>query len=224
MQLNETKNLTDYIAAGGHPDSEVNQRIRRRLVEREVMHNLCQTVQFAMKHAENDDDDIDYDDIMSLCGGDDWEEPGRDRISEMDRNDLLEVLGAYGADLPGVDEDNEDDDADEGGDLSDDQLRQMLIDEIDGDWQDFCAAERLDPHELDVYEHWAVTSWFKRRLAEHGEVTGELLDFDVWGRTCTGQAIAMDHVIASIAAEMEILEHQRHSWEVSNKPQAMATD
>lgn len=211
MQLNETTNLTDYIAAGGQPDSSVNQRIRSRLVEREVMHNLCQTVQFAMKHAENDDD-VDYDDIMSLCGGDDWEEPGRDRISDMDRNDLLTALGEYGADLPGVDEDNEDEDADEGGDLSDDQLRAMLIECIDGDWQEFCETERLDPHDLDVYEHWAVTSWFKRRLAERGEITGELLDFDVWGRTCTGQAIALDHVIASIAAEMEILEGQSSFW------------
>ena len=211
MQLNETTNLTDYIAAGGQPDSSVNQRIRSRLVEREVMHNLCQTVQFAMKHAENDDD-VDYDDIMSLCGGDDWEEPGRDRISDMDRNDLLTALGEYRADLPGVDEDNEDEDADEGGNLSDDQLRAMLIECIDGDWQEFCETERLDPHDLDVYEHWAVTSWFKRRLAERGEITGELLDFDVWGRTCTGQAIALDHVIASIAAEMEILEGQSSFW------------
>lgn len=223
MQLNETKNLTDYIAAGGHPDSEVNQRIRRRLVEREVLHNLCSTVEFVTQHGQ-DAEQIDYDELMDLLSGQDWEEPGRDRISDMDRDDLLEVLGAYGADLPGVDEDNEDDDADEGGDLSDDQLRQMLIECIDGDWQDFCDAERIDPHELDVYEHWAVTSWFKNRLAEHGEITGELLDFDVWGRTCTGQAIALDHVIASIAAEMEILENQRNSWEVSNKPQALATD
>jgi len=223
MQLNETKNLTDYIAAGGHPDSEVNQRIRRRLVEREVMHNLCSTVEFVTQYGQ-EAEQIDYDELMGLLSGQDWEEPARDHISDMDRNDLLTALGEYGADLPGVDEDNEDDDADEGGDLSDDQLRQMLIEEIGGDWQEFCETERLDPHDLDVYEHWAVTSWFKRRLAEHGEITGELLDFDVWGRTCTGQAIAMDHVIASIAAEMEILENQRNSWEVNNKPQALATD
>lgn len=211
MQLNETKNLTDYIAAGGQPDSSVNQRIRSRLVEREVMHNLCSTVEFALQHGQ-DAEQIDYDELMSLCSGQDWEEPGRDRISDMDRNDLLTTLGEYGADLPGVDEGNEDDDADEGGNLSDDQLRTMLIDEIGGDWQEFCETERLDPHELDVYEHWAVTSWFKNRLAEHGEITGELLDFDVWGRTCTGQAIALDHVIASIAAEMEILEGQCNEW------------
>lgn len=211
MQLNETKNLTDYIAAGGHPDSAVNQRIRSRLVEREVLHNLCSTVEFVTQHGQ-DAEQIDYDELMGLLSGQDWEEPGLNRISEMDRDDLLTALGEYGADLPGVDEDNEDDDADEGGDLSDDQLRQMLIEEIGGDWQEFCDAERLDPHDLDVYEHWAVTSWFKRRLAEHGEITGELLDFDVWGRTCTGQAIAMDHVIASIAAEMEILDGQSSSW------------
>lgn len=211
MQLNETTNLTDYIAAGGQPDSGVNQRIRRRLVEREVLHNLCQTVEFAMKHAENDDD-LSYDDLLSLCSGQDWEEPGQDRVSEMDRNDLLTALGEYGADLPGVDEDNEDDDADEGGDLSDDQLRAMLIECIGGDWQEFCETERLDPHDLDVYEHWAVTSWFKSRLAERGEITGDLLDFDVWGRTCTGQAISMDYVIASIAAEMGVLAGQRNEW------------
>lgn len=211
MQLNETKNLSAYIAAGGNPDSAVNHRIRSRLVEREVLHNLCSTVQFARKHAENDDD-LSYDDLLDLCSGKDWEEPARDHIADMSRNDLLNALGEYGADLPGVDEDNEDDDADEGGDLSDDQLRQMLIDEIGDDWQGFCDEERIEPHDVDVYEHWAVTSWFKRQLAERGEITGELLDFDVWGRTCTGQAIAMDYVIASIAAEMEILEGQSCDW------------
>jgi hypothetical protein len=211
MQLNETKNLTDYIAAGGQPDSHANHRIRSRLVEREVLHNLCSTVEFVTQHGHNAEQ-IDYDELLNLCSGKDWEEPGRDHISDMDRNDLLNALSEYGADLPGVDEDNEDDDADEGGDLSDDQLRQMLIAEIGNDWQGFCETERLDPHDLDVYEHWAVTSWFKNRLAERGEITGELLDFDVWGRTCTGQAISMDHVIASIAAKMEILDGQANSW------------
>lgn len=68
------------------------------------------------------------------------------------------------------------------------------------------AAERadVDPQDYirEIYEWWAVDSWFGRKLAERGEhvVDGEH-GGSMWGRTCTGQAIALDCVVRAIAAE-----------------------
>lgn len=66
--------------------------------------------------------------------------------------------------------------------------------------------------ERDVYEHWIVTDWLGDMLAKRGETVGDLFDFTIWGRTCTGQAIKLDEVIADIAAELEILHGQAHEW------------
>jgi len=38
-------------------------------------------------------------------------------------------------------------------------------------------------------------------LEKQGEVVFEMLDFIVWGRQCTGQAIALDGIIQKIAQE-----------------------
>jgi len=51
----------------------------------------------------------------------------------------------------------------------------------------------------EVYEYWAVSQWLANKLEEKGEVIFEMLDFIVWGRQCTGQAIIMDGVIEEIA-------------------------
>lgn len=55
--------------------------------------------------------------------------------------------------------------------------------------------------EPDVYEFWAVDEWLYNRLTKEGEITFEYLDFYVWGRRTTGQAIKLDDVIQKIAAE-----------------------
>ena len=70
------------------------------------------------------------------------------------------------------------------------------------DWQACCEGERIEPHECEIYEHWAVTPWLRARLQERGERVGDLDSLDVWGRGATGQAIALDFVIQQIAAEI----------------------
>jgi hypothetical protein len=214
MQLNETTCLSEYSDAGGDCHSAVNQRILSRLVDREVLHCISSTVSHLMAHS----DGLDYDELMALCTGDDWETPGTYHAQhEADRSELIEWLIEQNVELPNEFGElvNEDDpateDLDEAGTLTDDELRTMVVDNT-GDWQEYCDKFRVDPESVEAYEHWAITSWFKARLAERGEITGELLDFDVWGRTCTGQAISLDYVIASIAAEMQILDGQVHSW------------
>ena len=53
----------------------------------------------------------------------------------------------------------------------------------------------------EIYEYWAVSKWLGDRLKEQGEIIFEMLDFNVWGRQCTGQAILLDNVIQEIAKQ-----------------------
>lgn len=73
-------------------------------------------------------------------------------------------------------------------------------DEAD-DWADACQISRLDPEYLEVYEHWIVSEYLGRKLTEQGQIVREYMGLTIWGRTCTGQAISMDNVIETIAAE-----------------------
>lgn len=66
----------------------------------------------------------------------------------------------------------------------------------------YCEQHDIEPHEIEVYEHWAVSSW----LADKLEAKGERVDRDfagliVWARTTTGQAISIDSVIEAIVSE-----------------------
>lgn len=71
-------------------------------------------------------------------------------------------------------------------------------------WKELCEYDSIDTDDYrpEVFEHWAISDWLARRLAERGEVTGDLWNLTVWGRCCTGQAIALDHVIQQIAIEL----------------------
>lgn len=53
----------------------------------------------------------------------------------------------------------------------------------------------------DIYEFWSVSGWLAEKLEEKGEIVFECLDFIVWGRQTTGQAIYLDKVIQEIASE-----------------------
>ena len=65
-------------------------------------------------------------------------------------------------------------------------------------WEDCCDAERIEPHDREVYEHWIVSRWLANRLSEHGEKVGEVAGLTVWARTTTGQSIGMDNVTENI--------------------------
>lgn len=90
------------------------------------------------------------------------------------------------------------------GDHDDDDLPPREEPNTDGspNWRG--AVEQLgnDPHECEVYEHWAVSTWLAGKLAAKGErVDTDFAGLNVWARTTTGQAIAMDSVIRSIVQE-----------------------
>ena len=72
--------------------------------------------------------------------------------------------------------------------------------------------ENLDDLEDEIYEWWAVSCWFADKLKEKGNAIIESGCCSYWGRGCTGQAIALDGVIAHIGYDMEILEGQKYDW------------
>lgn len=68
-------------------------------------------------------------------------------------------------------------------------------------WQEACEQDAIDPREIETYEFWAVSHWFAQELEAQGETTFEFCNFNVWARTTTGMAIAIDEVTRSIARE-----------------------
>lgn len=70
-------------------------------------------------------------------------------------------------------------------------------------WQEACGFDSIEPHEREVFEHWAVTDWLADKLIAQGEkVDKDFAGMCVWARTTTGQAIHADGVIERIAAEL----------------------
>jgi len=50
----------------------------------------------------------------------------------------------------------------------------------------------------EIYEYWIVTEWFYEKLKELNEPVIEWENLYIWGRTCTGQSIALDYTIDDI--------------------------
>lgn len=82
-------------------------------------------------------------------------------------------------------------DSDEQSDDTDDDLRERIADDNLEGWRDQVREWSQDnPNE--PLEWWVVDSWLAGKLLEMGEV---IIDNDYgywWGRTCSGQAIALD--------------------------------
>lgn len=73
----------------------------------------------------------------------------------------------------------------------------------DGGWPTLCAGMGIEPHEWEVYEHWAVSTWLAEKLQAAGErIDTDFAGLNVWARTTTGQAISIDAVIERITREM----------------------
>lgn len=72
-------------------------------------------------------------------------------------------------------------------------------------WEALCRnaassdGAEIEPHDREVYEHWAVTSWLAEQLEAQSErVDTDFAGLNVWARTTTGQQISADCVIERI--------------------------
>lgn len=86
------------------------------------------------------------------------------------------------------------DDAGEGAVYDTEEAAQKWVDSLPEDEQGWTIEEHID----EIFEHWIVSSWFKDKLREKGEIVEDIHGVDVWGRTCTGQSISLDGVICEI--------------------------
>jgi len=71
--------------------------------------------------------------------------------------------------------------------------------ELKDDGYDDIDKARDDGADMkEVFEWWRVSDWLIEKLAKQGEPILRTDYGDYWGRTCTGQAIALDSVIEEI--------------------------
>ena len=69
---------------------------------------------------------------------------------------------------------------------------------------ELCDAQRIEPYNREVFEHWIVSGYLARQLAELGEKTdSDFHGLTIWARTTTGQSISIDSCIVTIAESIK---------------------
>lgn len=173
-------------------------------VDADEMLNLCQRPDYETAAHDFIFDDADLVDLESIADDNgDWESILEEAVPEIkevveETDDASTTYYTY----EGADERFEDKD-----EAKDSAIESVMPDireavwKITSDYESICTNHGLDYEYTDVYEHWIVSYWLSRRLAEKGEVTGEVCGLTVWGRCTTGQHISCDGVIETIAME-----------------------
>lgn len=180
-------------------NSNKNQAIKSKFVEREIIHCASYMISELAKNAKFCDSENLYD-IMSQ---DDWETPIDWHIeNEMTQQETVDYI-----------EENYPDYETDITDTGDTHLLMKCLEHYE-DYQEFAQEYDIEPQQVEAYEHWIISNYLKDKLAEKGEMVGNVLGFDIWGRTCSGQAILLDGVISAICEDMQILEGQENEWKV----------
>jgi hypothetical protein len=216
MNIHDTKTLDEYIQAGGKPHSTANQRILGQLVDREVVH-CCSSMVYELNGMETEFSD----ELLDLCSR------TTDLSEEIEDLELeIEDLELEIEEQQEITEDLEDEmDAFDESDL-DTKIYNALCEAHAKSINDttemqtrlaaiqrkYADMEDENGQEQEALEHWIVTSWLAGKLEDKGEIVGELFDFHIWGRQCSGQSISLDYVISSIAADQQILQGQVYDW------------
>lgn len=156
-----------------------NKAIReeaKSIVQHYVLHRANELADFAFQNMHNlDMNGIDQfsEDMVKY----DYDQAATDWNKELTGEDRAEYL--------------------ENNELSEQELNDWVFEYPEA----VCSDEMIDPEPVEIFEFWVVDNWFANRLAERGEAVSDLFDFKIWGRSTTGQAIAMDYLILSIAEE-----------------------
>ena len=166
-------------------NSSINQAIKRKFVEREVIYCVSSLVNELVAAHESFPEYVE--DLMDAYRGlPDWEEA----VSE---NGWKPFTDDYGVACW----ENEDGET------------------WAGSAEDVCDIFDIDVWDYapDVLEHWIVTDYLADKLEDHNErVLRDFFGLTVWCRCCSGQAILLDGVISEICSEMHILSGQENEW------------
>jgi hypothetical protein len=84
-----------------------------------------------------------------------------------------------------------------------------------GNAEDVCREFDIatNDYEPEIFEHWVVSDYLADKLEANGHrVLRDFFGMTIWCRPTTGQAILLDGVISQIAEDMEILEGQKNEW------------
>lgn len=210
-------------------NSTINQKIKSKFVERNVIHCASYLVSHLSSNYEAMDGSYySYEDVLDLCSKPrgkvcddqyryviDCDERGefRSTVYKIDGND--DDVEVYNFDI--ANEDEYEAINEEIGNIREEwDIETYLKDQgiIPKHATVIGADDETEFEEMEALEHWIVSNWLGDKLKEKGEMVGELFDFDIWGRTCSGQAILLDSVISEICSDLEILEGQRNEWDV----------
>ena len=148
-------------------NSTINQRVKSKLVNRDVVACLSYMVQELM---DVDKFQVELEDISVLY---DYKGPVEEYINTLDLGELKDYLDYEGIPYQ---------------DLTTpvDLIKLVLGDLEDGEsWEYYADENAIDPEIHEPLEYWAVSEWLARKLEEKGEpVLYDFLGFNVWGRSC----------------------------------------
>jgi len=191
-------------------NSDINQRVKEKLVERDIYY--CQTMVIEKLLKDNDNyfdlPNISYY-IAEQSDGTYFEgdEEEKDDLKEelenkKDRfeNALLKI------------EYFRDNLSDKDIDYYDilDEKADYLLDKLILMEKDIDNLEYADIEYKEVFEWWLISNYLANKLKGYCQVIFEDYGCTWWGRCTTGQAILLDHVISKIAEDMGILEGQEN--------------
>lgn len=181
-----------------------NQDIKSKFVGREVYTNVNQMVDYILNKSNEDDNaPFSWDDVENLYAYPEWSSTviGEDLYfgggSEDDKSEFLENFDRLIEESERLLNDGKISDATH-------ERNVQLIEDARKEVED------LEQEQAEIFEWWAVSGWLCEKLAEKGACV--IKDHNLWGRTTTGQAILLDHVISQICEDMKILEGQENEW------------
>lgn len=197
------KRIEDVLKDG---NSTVNQRIKGDFIGKHVYCNVNSMAEYCLsKGHEDNESPIQYEEIENLYSLPEWSGTvlGESLYfgggSEEDRETFLEEFDRLTEESERMFE------AEEISEVTHERNLE-LIEEAKREVND------LESEPQEIFEWWAVSEFLYRKLKENGYCVVDAGSCYVWGRTCTGQAILLDHVITLICADMGILEGQENEW------------
>lgn len=168
-------------------NSSKNQEIKRKFVEREVLYCVSSLIYELAKKDEY------FEELMPVLQQPDYDAAISEIIREESEEDVLGYLGI----------------------AHKDNIQETIDNMFNSDKEDMCNHFYAEPEDIEALEHWIVSDWLAKKLEAQDEmITHDFLGLTIWGRTTSGQAILLDGVISRICEDLEILEGQKHEWEV----------